>query len=299
MKNTTSHLRACFVCGAAALMLLAASALEAPWRADSSRIPVYQAGTLSASGHYYVTRDITVSTASGIVIGADHVTLDLNGHRLLGTYTSDGSIISANGHSDIRITNGLVQGGYYGIYLYAPGGTVRIDDLKITGANYRALAVEGTSGNATQVFLERNLITGAADRGIHLSYAHAGQILDNTVTGCAVGIRMENSFGNILRGNTFASNSGAGITLWYCYDNTVRANVACKNGTFLSDSGILLYESSNNTIDYNMTSENTNYGLYIYNGGGNVFAYNHVLGNGTGNWYTQPPSAAVNGGGNF
>jgi parallel beta-helix repeat protein len=286
--------------GLALLLPLALAALisQAPM-ADSSRIPVYEATTLSSSGLYYLTRDLIFTGSSGITIAASHVTLDLNGHRLLSTSTSSGSLISANGYTDIKIMNGFVQGGYYGIYLYSPRGSVRVDNVRITGTASPSLAIVGSAGNPVQAFLENNTISGASAYGLYMDYAHGGIIKDNMVTGCTTGMRLEYCNGNLIEGNNASLNSADGINLYYSYDNTVRGNTACKNGGTSLYNGIMIYYGSNNTVDWNLLGENAWYGLYVYYGGSNVYSYNRAPGNTTGNYYSQGSGALVDGGGNY
>lgn len=282
----------------AALLLACFLTVPRQAGADSSRIPVYQTSTLSASGHYYLTRDITVTTSLGITIAASHVKLDLNGHRILSTYTSSGAVISANGYTDIEISNGQIQGGYFGIYMYSPGGVVRIHDLRITGTAYRSMDLEGTAGNTLQVLLENNIITSSSDTGVYLDYAQGGLVRGNLVTECTNGYFLDYCFGNQVEGNSSISNSATGILLRYAYDNTVRENSVVKNGGASVYPGIELYYSVNNTVDWNFLAENAWYGLYVYEGGGNVYSFNRWPGNGTGAYYVQPVGAAATGGGN-
>ncbi len=63
---------------AAICLALSAGAL----RADEGRIPIAGPTTITAQGHYILTRDVQVSGDTGIVVDATHVTLDLNGHIL-------------------------------------------------------------------------------------------------------------------------------------------------------------------------------------------------------------------------
>ena len=44
--------------------------------------------TISSSGSYYLTKDLSVSTGNGLTIGADKVTVDLNGFTISSTAAS-------------------------------------------------------------------------------------------------------------------------------------------------------------------------------------------------------------------
>ncbi len=86
---------------------------------DTGGLPV----TISASGSYRLTGNLTTASASAdlIVVNADSVTIDLNGFSLIGPVTCSGSTttcstsgsgigIDADGRDDIQIRNGTVRG---------------------------------------------------------------------------------------------------------------------------------------------------------------------------------------------
>ncbi len=71
------------------------------------------AATISASGSYYLTGNITVSTNNGITINASGVTLDLNGFTVSSTApTANGTGILLNNsqNNNIQILNGNITG---------------------------------------------------------------------------------------------------------------------------------------------------------------------------------------------
>jgi hypothetical protein len=68
--------------------------------------------TISASGSYYLTNNLTVSTGDAITISAGNVTLDLNGYAIGSTQTPAGSgsaILLSAGVSNVRIANGFIS----------------------------------------------------------------------------------------------------------------------------------------------------------------------------------------------
>ena len=67
--------------------------------------------TISSSGSYYLTKDLSVSTGNGLTISADKVTVDLNGFTISSTAASaTGTAIFVNA-SNIAIHNGSVSSG--------------------------------------------------------------------------------------------------------------------------------------------------------------------------------------------
>ena len=69
--------------------------------------------TISSSGSYYLTKNLSVSSGNAITINASGVTLDLNGFTITSTAASaTGTAILINGaFQNITILNGFIQGG--------------------------------------------------------------------------------------------------------------------------------------------------------------------------------------------
>lgn len=75
------------------------------------RTPISSAGaSISQSGSYYLTRDLTTSSGNAITINASRVTLDLNGFALIGQPGSSKGIVLIGTHTDITIRNGSIVG---------------------------------------------------------------------------------------------------------------------------------------------------------------------------------------------
>ena len=66
--------------------------------------------------HSLATLLICLSLGDGLVIGADDITLDFNGHSVSGDAVEDPSDVGirVTGHRDVRITSGTVQGFWRG-----------------------------------------------------------------------------------------------------------------------------------------------------------------------------------------
>src|SRR6185369_7604141 len=97
-----------------------------------------KAGPVSPTCGMVVTSSITLGADSplctdqpGLIIGADGVTVNLNGHRLLGDRTGAHAGIDTQGHARIAIKNGIVAGFFVGIL--AHGGNA----LKLTNVQVR------------------------------------------------------------------------------------------------------------------------------------------------------------------
>jgi hypothetical protein len=69
--------------------------------------------TITNSGSYVVTENLTGTGADGITINADHVTIDLNGFQLSGIGGANG--IRATARQNIRVANGVVRNWGFGL----------------------------------------------------------------------------------------------------------------------------------------------------------------------------------------
>src|SRR5215213_1855095 len=96
--------------------VLGLSALAAP-PADARKAPLSCGDTITSDTTLHA--DLTNCQSNGIVIGADDVTLDLNGHTIDGDGTPDSTCdpstgfcdlgVVVEGHSGVVVKNGLVR----------------------------------------------------------------------------------------------------------------------------------------------------------------------------------------------
>ncbi len=112
---------------------------------------------ITQPGYYRLDADLLVSSGIAIRIESDDVTLDLNGHALIGPGTASNTAIGiyAIGRSRIRIINGSISGFQYGIYLADEADAVLagqaifdssghvIENVRLYGNTFRAIRVEG------------------------------------------------------------------------------------------------------------------------------------------------------------
>jgi len=129
---------------ARATLTCASLCCSASLRASDGAIPIYQATTITASGSYVVTRDLSVGGAA-IQIQAPHVDLDLGGHLVTST---GGVAISITEASSITIRNGVLDGGTDGV----------------------VVSLGSVAGDAvTSVVLERLRVQSVGDRGLEVT----------------------------------------------------------------------------------------------------------------------------------
>lgn len=112
---------------------------------------------ITQPGYYRLDADLRVNSGIAIQINADDVYLDLHGHALIGpgTPTTTAIGIYAAGRNRIRISNGIISGFQYGIYLadnadavlagkavFDTGGHI-IENVRFYANTFRAIRIEG------------------------------------------------------------------------------------------------------------------------------------------------------------
>lgn len=139
------HRHPLLACLALALLAPVAAQAESTQCTPVTSVPI----TVSAPGSYCLTGDLT-STVTGtdvaITIDADYVTLDLNGHSLVGPGSDTGGRgILALAHHDVHVRNGTVRGFSYGVWLLDKMGVGIPAPLGLSSRNEVAdLLVEDT-----------------------------------------------------------------------------------------------------------------------------------------------------------
>jgi hypothetical protein len=215
--------------------------------------------TISASGSYYLTNNLSCSFGTAISINADNVVVDLGGFTLTGTgagyglYSTDrtnveirnGTLLnfSTNGvHSggnsckNHRILNVFVSGSpVYGIYVYG----------------YKSASTNG-GGHRVEGCTVRQCGDATTDTAI---YAGFNSIVKNCIIQENAGKGLFLWSNGIAEGNNVSNNGGNGInTGYYCtvIQNVIQGNA--NGGLYLGRTGV----AKHNTI----TENSNNYGLY-------------------------------------
>ena len=106
-----------------------------------------------------LTADLLDCPASGIVVGAPAITIDLAGHVVDGTGSGAG-IDNEAGHDDVRITRGTLREFVFGVILVQADGT-KVDRV-VAAANLDGFKIAGS----VDVELDRVSADGNAGGGI-------------------------------------------------------------------------------------------------------------------------------------
>lgn len=206
--------------------------------------------TITASGSYYLTTNLAVTSGNAIIINANNVTLDLDGFTISssdpgadpsGTGILLNNINDVPGHPgmrDITIHNGVIAGSYTnnsGIWEGAgfnsginfssavPPSNVRIRDVSVFGCfDYGIVA--GLSGSV----VESCTVESVGTYGIYANsvcrsvvslcgnHAIIGREVSNCDGNCLgsgdgiYGVRVNNSYGNSQSGDGIYAQNGAG-----------------------------------------------------------------------------------------
>ncbi len=245
--------------------------------------------------------DVGPCTNNGIVIGADNITFDLNGHRIFGRQgPGDRAGVYLRGRTGVTVKNGTVSNFDMGVAIEGGSGNtvsgmVARDNIGGTG---------GTGGDGIAILSSRGnrVVNNRAHNngpfsGIglysrvdadHPRQTPAGASRDNVIDGNSVtqniisrnqsspvntdndGIRVENDAAfNTFTNNQVHGNGLDGIALFAdTSDNIVRNNVVTRNGFYRTTarrgSGIIVFSrSTRNVVEYNRSSDNADSGIDI------------------------------------
>ena len=225
------------------------------------RTPITAAGqTISSSGSYYLTGNLTVSSGNGITVDADDVTIDLMGFSLIGGGGSYG--IYGTGCRNIVIMNGTIKSfSFSGIKFESShcSRVIGVSSLSNAGSGISL----GTGNYGWNMVVQGCQIRNNSATGVEVG--RNSIVADNTVYGnagygiYAQGISPNDSSGCRISGNVVYSNGGDTLCGIYVVGfgniierNTVRANGG--NGIYVDGSGSVLrgnacYENDKNGFE--------------------------------------------------
>lgn len=298
------------------LMFLFASA--AVVRADEGRIPIHEPTTITESGHYFLTRDLQfgVEDEDAIVIEAQRVTLDLNGHSVTNTGTGYAGIHIEDDANDVVIRNGRLVGWVVGVWGGSPTPSlrVRIERLQIRDCWCGMILTAGHAeivANQVSDVLDGIVVGGGS--------VWTGSVTDNVVLRSQfLGIALGPSHGALIRSNIVSEYCLGGPAASWGIDVAGEGNLIIENvvtggdvGNFCH--GIQVRQPGRNVVAHNVSvgmdgpdgagigvladghlilgnvaNGNTTHGIHFWNGGAedSLVSGNQLSGNGgVGIWY--------------
>ena len=224
-------------------------------------------------------RDLVGCPNNGIVIGADGVNLDLNGHRIVGDgklfeECPEGEVcdvgIDDHGRDDVTVKDGSVRKFAIGVTV-AEARRARLVRVSASRNLFFGILFRGVARSVVRDSSGNDNLDPEGD-GMGLFDSHDVRIVGNSFRRNAqVGLHVEDSDHNVIEGNVFARNSHIGISLT-ADRNQVRRNRCERNGVC-----IILVRGRGNVIARNRLFGGGD-GIGVENGRGNVVARNVVRG---------------------
>jgi parallel beta-helix repeat protein len=237
----------------------------------ASASPVDCGDTITADTKLH--SDLINCPNSGIVIGANNITLDLNGHRIDGDgavcppdqEVCDAGVDNTAGHHGVTVERGSVREFPVGVFVLGARDN-RLRDLSssrnldfgaVVGESTdsritkNSFANNGTSGivlfNASHNRIKRNCATRNGHASVFLIGSDHNRIKKNKLDRNGDGIEVHESARNHFRQNRISHNQGPGIDL---ADGATHNRVE-KNRITANGDGITTFEARHNKISRN------------------------------------------------
>lgn len=249
-----------------------------------------------------LANDLTECPSNGIVIGADGITLDLNGHTVDGDGAGDDlGIDNTAGHDGVTIEGGSVQGFVEGV-LVVGGSENRLRHLSsshnshagialvesasvVVESNYTAANCVGMfAAGSRDVRIEHNSAVGNACLGLGSFDSEHIRLADNSVSHTVdpaapnegLGMGAFDSNDSVIEANRVSSNGFAGVLLEHSDDNQVSGNMILKNRNDLIVIGDRNIVTRNRVLDALGNCDDCGFGISFEGGHDNLIAENIV-----------------------
>ena len=224
-------------------------------------------------------RNLSDCPADGLVIGADGVRLDLNGHTIdgdgrdVGSPADDGVDNSA-GFDDVQVVNGRIQEFEVGVLLGnfpdfgGPATRNQLRRLELLDSDNGVMLID-SHGNR----ISHSRIDQAPGGGVGISLVNGSSdnvIAANNVTGTGFGIEVTGPRNRVL--SNLASENCVGIHLFFGDDNEVVGNRLLDNNCV----GIQLAGAHDNRVVANRVRGYGEQGVRLFGSTGNLLGGNRV-----------------------
>ncbi len=221
-----------------------------------------------------------------IVVGADNITIDLNGHQVFGeggmVVVHQASGVFSDNHTGVVVTNGTIHHMYHGVRIRRGSHNLVTNVTARDNAGGNGIVFETSTDNVASFnTIFRN--SGFAGMATFNTNSLPGQsAARNTFTDNIVylnnshGITIENGTGHVVRRNQIVRNARDGIGLFNGVSSIlVDANQLSQNGA----NGINVRAGANgNTVRSNQVSRNGGRGIQV-SGESNQIVANIASGN--------------------
>jgi para-nitrobenzyl esterase len=190
--------------------------------------------------------DLTCA-GNGLIVGADRITLDLNGHTITGAGSGVG--IGVTGRVNVSIVGGTVRNFEAGVRVNGSTGI----EVKGTGFRENSDGVDCQAGCAGNTIKE-NQFRDNRTRGIMLRSNSVDNVIkENTFTGNNVGILVFGGVDNIVEDNILSANRLAGIRI----NVIATGNLIAENTVVSNPAGIEFLVTPTGSATGNTVARNT------------------------------------------
>jgi parallel beta-helix repeat protein len=226
-------------------------------------------------------KDLINCPNNGILIGADNVALDLNGHTIDGDGTPAAGCnpvtdfcdfgVAFEKHNGVTVKHGSVREFEGGLLAFRAPHT-RVLGVSVSRSHFGGIGIARSSRSLVKNS-SGNGSTSNEGSGLGLFSSHHVRILHSSFRSSVhVGIVTSDSAHNLIKGNLFKQNGDEAILMEGGEGFQVRRNRFVRNG-----GGITLGPGSENVITRNKVSRGRD-GIRIEKGHGNLVAHNTVIG---------------------
>jgi parallel beta-helix repeat protein len=244
-----------------------------------------------------LTSDVTGCTGDGIEIGADGITLDLNGHRVTAAPGQNGIGINVLGHSNVQVFTGKVDGFFYGVNI--DGNQDQITGVRSTGSVF-GFVIDGNGAGGNNNTLLDDIATGTSSSvGIFEQAGDGNVVSGSTAEGASqTGIYFTDGTNNTITGSKAVNNRGNGIEI-----NSERGDKVLKNTVTGNDSAgggaITLFFTKATKVRNNQVSGNTGGAFYLAGATNSAITGNNARRNGQGGLFAASSSTNTLSGNTF
>jgi parallel beta-helix repeat protein len=248
-------------------------------------------------------RDLTGCPSNGIVIGADDITLDLNGHTVAGNgepvkrcrrgEVCDIGVVN-DGHDGVTLSDGSVHGFASGVFVGRARGN-RVLNVTSSRNQFFGFVIAESSRSVVRDSAGNDNPEPDGD-GIGIFASRRLRIVGNSFRRNALGMHVVDSTNILIARNRFARNSDMGILIgdiemrMGANRNQVRGNRCSRNGAC-----IVVAPGRRNVIVRNRASRD-GIGIAIEQGRGNLVARNilrHTRRDGIRLGWVDPPIGGI------
>jgi parallel beta-helix repeat protein len=270
----------------ALLLTLGVSAVAGPAEAAPASTVVTCGQSITAS--IRLANDLIDCPGDGLVIGADHITLDLAGHSISGANAPGSEGIADDGHPGIRVTNGTIATFFLnGIGLRgSPGSAVSHMTIRKIGAGgvegevSTGVLVKDSPNTSVSDSTVTNDVSAFQSDGVDVLFSAGAVISHNQLTRNAWdGMFVFFSPGTSVVDNILDGNQNQGIEVNRGSDHTLLASNQAANNVA---SGLVVGAISDARVQDNTLTGNGQAGLFMFDLLNSQISDNQAHGNGVG-----------------